>query len=281
MSLVDTALALATKGKPIFPVAQNKKPLVEWKPYQERIPTSQEVKEWWGKWPDANIGMATGHLSGWVIIDCDSEEAANRFIEEYPEAKDTLQVQTGRGKHYYFEFEEGIRNDAGKLLGLGIDIRGEGGFVIIPSSIHANGKPYRWLNKIKPIKLPDKLREILISRSKDGDQPKTLPPAIEGTIRVGERNPTLTSLAGTMRRRGMSESAILAALREENATKCESPLEDSELECIAKSVARYAPAEAKGRNGGIIRLIRLFRTPNGNQSPSLKTKPYMASREIL
>jgi len=160
MNKLDAALKYFKSGKPVFPTCWTKEgvcvfhrpkcehpgktPLVKWKPYQDNLPSEQEVTEWWTKWPNANIGLATGHLSGIVVIDCDSEEAANRFIEEYPEAKDTRQVQTGRGKHFYFKFEEGIRNDAGKLLGPGIDIRGEGGFVIIPPSIHANGKSYQW-----------------------------------------------------------------------------------------------------------------------------------------
>ena len=93
------------------------------------MPTKQEVQECWSKWPEANIGMATGHLSGVVVIDCDSEKATKRFIEAYPEAENTRQVETGRGRHFYFQFVEGIQNDAGKLLGPGIDVRGEGGFV--------------------------------------------------------------------------------------------------------------------------------------------------------
>lgn len=105
----DTALKYISSRKPVFPTCwtkmgvcffhkpkcehPGKTPLVKWKVYQDKLPTEQEVKEWWTKWTDANIGMTTGHLSGWVIIDSDSEEAANRFIEEYPEAKDTLFTQ--------------------------------------------------------------------------------------------------------------------------------------------------------------------------------------------
>jgi len=56
------------------------------------------------------------------------------------------------------------------------------------------------------------------------------------------RNASLTSLAGTMRRRDMDEVAILAALRETNRTRCLPPLPDAEVEGIARSVARYEPA---------------------------------------
>jgi len=243
--MVDSALKLVKAGKSVIPVSRTTKmPLVSWKGYQEQTPTEEQVKEWWTQFPDANLGMVTGHLSGLVVIDCDSEGAANRFIEEYPEAKDTLQVQTGRGKHYYFQYEEGIRNDVGKLLGTEIDIRGEGGFVILPPSIHSAGKAYEWLNKNKPIPLPTKLREVLLSRLKSTPANGSSNPEIAERIPQGQRNATLTSLAGTMRHRGMSEEAIRAALLVENSQKCDPPLREAEVEEIARSVARYEPGSA-------------------------------------
>lgn len=246
MNNLTAAMRLLKSGKPVFPVIRaTKKPYVSWKEYQNRLPTEEEVKAWWTKWPDANIGMATGHLSGLIVVDPDSQEATQDFIETYPEAKVTRQAQTGRegARHFYFINEPGITNDAGKLLGSGIDVRGEGGYVVLPPSIHANGKPYRWLNKNKPLPLPFKLKEILVNRSKDGKPSNGgLAQPVGEKISDHQRNVTLTSLAGTMRRRGMSERAILAALRVENASKCAPPIEESEVEAIAKSVAKYPPS---------------------------------------
>jgi hypothetical protein len=62
-----------------------------------------------------------------------------------------------------------------------------------------------------------------------------------GTIPVGQRNAYLTSLAGSMRRRGMSQSAIEAALFVENELKCDPPLPSDEIRGIAKSIMRYSP----------------------------------------
>jgi len=249
-SLADTALIYATKRKNIFPVARDKKPLVAWKEFQERIPTSQEVKEWWTKWPDANIGMATGHLSGWTVIDGDTAEAVNRFQETYPEARQTLQVQTGRdgARHFVFIHEPGIINDAGKLLGSGIDVRGEGGYVVIPPSIHANGKSYRWLNKNKPVALPDKLREILVSRSKDGDQPNgegqlerfNTPLALDGVLE-GQRDGTLFSLACKLRNADVPQDWA-EKLVSEAARNCQPPFPESiALEKVARAYQQYLP----------------------------------------
>jgi len=240
-SLVNVVLEILRQGFPLFPVDRStKKPLVRWRPYQDQPPTEGDAKEWWSKWPNANIGMATGHLSGFVVIDCDSEESTTRFIENYPEAKDTLQVQTGRGRHYYFEFEEFIRNDAGRIFGKGIDIRGEGGFVILPPSVHSNGKIYEWLNDSDPLPLPPSLKQTLTGYFKHEPGFKS-GEAPSDRIRGGQRNTVLTSLAGSMRQRGMTKEAIEAALHAEKRLRCESPLSDAEVTKIAQSIARYQP----------------------------------------
>ena len=236
MNPLDAALMHLRAGKPVFIVDRaTKKPLVAWKDYQDRLPTEREVKIWWTQYPDANMGMATGHLAGVVVIDCDSEAATNRFIDEHPEAKDTLQVQTGRGRHFYFEFEEGIRNDAGTLLGAGIDIRGEGGFVILPPSIHSNGKAYQWFNKNKPIPLPTGLKEVLVSRNRTGGpgvmvaetrhERFNTAQALAG-VPEGQRDETLFKLARKLRNanipRDMAERLI-----QEAAQNCQPPFPGS------------------------------------------------------
>ncbi len=236
-------LNLLKSGKPIFPVGQNKTPLITtWKPYQDRLPTEQEATQWWTRWPDANIGMATGRLSGVVVIDCDYRDAAERFLEEYPEAEKTQIATSGRGLHFYFRYEEGIRNGNG-TLGPRIDIRGQGGYVVVPPSIHANGKSYRYFNENQPLALPENLKDILLNHSggNGSKREQTIPP--EGRIPEGQRNNTLTSLAGTMRRRGMTQEAIEAALLAENSLRCDPPLEGAEVTRIAESVAKYPPGE--------------------------------------
>jgi len=258
--LLKAALGLLRTGKPVFPVCwtnrrglcipdgrqckhPGKVPLVQWKKYQDQLPTEKEVSQWWKKWPSANIAMPTGHLSSNIVIDCDSELAVKRFLKSYPEANNTRLVRTGNGGQFYFNTKADIRNDTGKLLGPKIDVRGQGGYVIIPPSVHRSGKPYRWINKNKPIPLPKRLKNILSNHSKTG-RPSN---ASHKSKRIGKRipestrNTSLTALAGAMRSRGMCEDAILAALQAENAAKCDPPLEVDEVGYIAKSIAKYDP----------------------------------------
>ncbi len=238
LSYLDETPRFIRQRKPIFPVDRaTKKPAVEWKVYQDRPPSKAEIMEWQRNKPGANIGMATGHLSNVVVIDCDSTESINRFINSYPEAQCTRQVATGRGRHFYFQHCDGVRNDAGRLLGAGIDVRGEGGFVVVPPSTHANGKQYQYINRNRPIPLPDRLKEVLSPKGNGSNGSHV----VEQPIKDGQRNDTLASMAGAMRRKGMSQDAMAAALQVENASRCDPTLPEAEVDKIARSIARYEP----------------------------------------
>jgi primase-like protein/bifunctional DNA primase/polymerase-like protein len=145
----------------------------------------------------------------------------------------TAEVATGSGgRHLYFH---GVI--AKGRLADGVDLQGEGSFVVAPPSRHASGRRYEWdggPGKSAPVGLPG---WVSIRTTTGARVAEPLP---EGPIPAGRRNAVLTSLAGSMRRRGSSEEAILAALRVENR-RCDPPLEDSELVKIAGSIARYAP----------------------------------------
>jgi len=242
-NLADEALEILLQGFPVIPVDRStKRPLVVWQRYQHHLPTEEQINDWWTRWPNANIGMITGRISGLVVVDTDSNEATSRFLSAYPEAQVTLQAETGRGRHFYFKWEVDIRNDAGRILGEGIDVRGEGGFVILPPSLHSNGKRYGWLNlnESEPQPLAQGLRDALTRHTtgRDNSQHESV-----GRIQEGERNDCLTSLAGTMRRRGMSPEAITAALLAENVQRCDPPLPESEVKRISDSVAQYEHEE--------------------------------------
>jgi len=191
--LLQTALAYLRAGKPVFSVdRETKRPLVAWREYQKRLPTEAKVRKWWSRWPEGNLGMATGHLSGVIVVDCDSPEAVQRFTETYPEAQTTKQVETGRGRHFYFRFTEGIHS--GKFS-LDVDIKAEGGLVVISPSLHANGTQYCDLNDNEPQPLPEALKEALTRRSSskgNNDNARVLP-ALE---RVLERLPGATPRNG-------------------------------------------------------------------------------------
>ena len=108
------------------------------------------IRRWWSRWPEANVAVRTGAVSGIVVLDVDPGHGGDATLDEllaqhgpFPSG---LVVATGSGgRHFYFTHPGGvIRNDAGRRLGAGLDIRSDGGYVIAPPSRHACGEPYTW-----------------------------------------------------------------------------------------------------------------------------------------
>lgn len=211
----------------------------------EATTDEQTAMQWWTGWPDANIGLATGDPSGIVVVDIDlpGMDTITNLERIHGDLSPTWAVETGSGGiHLYYRMPNAdIRNSAG-AVGPGIDIRGTGGYVIAPPSLHLSGRQYQWQDgwnprKVQMAQLPDWLLKKMIPVGV-----KQAPP-IPAVLKEGVRNSWLASGAGTMRRRGFSESAILAALKAENRARCKPPLDEGEVERIARSIHRYEPAE--------------------------------------
>ena len=238
---LTAALEYVGRGWAVIPLPhKSKKPVIPWAVYQTRRPTEGELRGWLGNGHASNLALVCGQVSGVMVLDVDGPdgEASIRGRELPP----TPAVKTGKGWHYYFRHPGGeIGNKAGMLPGL--DLRGNGGYVVLPPSVHPSGNAYEWTISPDDMPLADP-PAWLMSLLTAVNGPTPAAPAIGETIAAGGRNATLASLAGTMRRRNLSESAILAALLEENRARCVPPLSDDEVAAIAKSVARYTPATA-------------------------------------
>lgn len=205
-----------------------------------------KIAEWWTCWPKANIGVVTGRASGLLVIDIDGEEGKQSLDDlerRFGKLPTTLESSTGRGRHLYFQYPAGIsiRNSIGKLE-KGLDVRGDGGYVVAPPSDHVSGAEYKWVLETELAPMPVWTTKILA-------QPRHEASGNNGTggkISQGQRNGHLTSLAGVMRRSDMSVSAIEAALLEENNLRCDPPLRESEVRSIAQSIGRYGAALRPG-----------------------------------
>jgi hypothetical protein len=109
----------------------------------------EQIREWWARWPRANVAVRTGAISGLVVLDIDpqhgGEETRRSLLGQHPELGAVRTIRTGSGgRHLYFAHPGGtVHNDAGKRLGPGLDVRGDGGYVIAPPSRHAHGALYR------------------------------------------------------------------------------------------------------------------------------------------
>jgi hypothetical protein len=208
------------------------------------------IREWWTKWPDANVFIRTGKVGSrhLVVLDVDprhnGDDALAFLLLEHGDLPPTPVVKTGGGgTHLFFWSREPIKNSAG-VVGPGLDVRGEGGYVIAAPSNHVSGGLYEWDETAHPTQVP--IAEIpawLTAKAGVYRAKKVAEPGDLGAKIIGERNVALTQIAGAMRRPGIGEKAILAALRIVNEDRCHPPLDDWEVEKIARSVARY-PAGA-------------------------------------
>lgn len=246
ISPIDYALFYSQQGWQSFPCLPNdKKPMVRW----ADVATTEinMLTGWWDTTPNANIGIACGKRSGIVVLDVDTDHdgyESLRFLQEqHGRLPDTPVSRTGTGGEHIFFKHPGIEihNSAGKL-GPGLDVRGDGGYVVVPPSRHPNGKYYEWV--IKPSQtaladMPEWLIELLQEKKVIAEQPLDK----DGQIFAGGRNDALMKLAGSMRRKGHSEDGIFAALQIFNREHCNPQLTDGEVLAIARSVVRYDPQD--------------------------------------
>lgn len=120
-------------GFSIIPVGKDKRPLLgSWKEYQTRKPTIEEVEAWWKKYPEANIGIVTGKISGITVVDVDTYHGGDP--KPFPS---TYTVRTGNGGlQLYYKYNPGMTISANGYANMpGVDIRGDGGYVVAPPSI--------------------------------------------------------------------------------------------------------------------------------------------------
>jgi len=267
---LEEALEYTSKGMKVFPVhypiggkcsclkpeckSNGKHPMTH-TGLKEASNDLNQIKQWWISKPEANIGIATGKTSGIVVLDIDpkngGDESFKQMIKKYGELPKTPTVITGsKGNHFYFKSPDcEIKNKANLSNYSGIDIRGDGGYIVAPPSLHASGNRYEWLEghalgKIELADMPEWLIELTKQPNKSINQSKII--VNDNTdIPEGTRNNTLASIAGSFRQKGLGEEEIFVELQQYNRENCSPPLEDSEIRTIAHSLSKYPVNESE------------------------------------
>ena len=200
----------------IVPIQPSKKPYIRWADFQNRYPTREELDAWWGKWPDAMIGIVTGRISNLCVIDVDTEEGKDRINEILPDTFIAPTVRTPRGgEHYYCQYSDGLTNNAGSILGC--DLRAEGGYIVAPPSCNGNGNKYRWLDglHLNDIEIPSLPAAYIKRINKHCESKKTIvsdhtgPHQTTGDHRFftqGRRDDDLFTVAHSLLKEGLTES---------------------------------------------------------------------------
>jgi len=154
--LHDLVSGACSCGRPDCP-SPGKHPRVRWEPWQAQAPDVDRVRRWWQRWPNANIGVVTGAVSGVVVLDVDPRNGGDRSLFELERGRgplpDTVQTETGGGgRHVWFRHPGG--DIVSCVLAPGLELKGEGGLVVIPPSLHTSGRHYSWASGCTPENLP-------------------------------------------------------------------------------------------------------------------------------
>ena len=193
MSVLQTALAYASKQVRVIPIKQGEKrpPMQGWQNAATTNPAT--IRQWFeGQFKDCGLGIATGEFRDryLVVIDIDDRETykgsdtLNDLEQLHGKLPDTVEVITGSGgRHIYFLTDQPIRNEASGRLGVGIDIRAIGGQVLAPPTVHPNGRTYEWVEgksiaEHRPADMPLWMVLILTAKPAEETQPATQPTPI-------------------------------------------------------------------------------------------------------
>jgi Bifunctional DNA primase/polymerase, N-terminal/Primase C terminal 1 (PriCT-1) len=199
------------------------------------------INHWWSCFSYANVGLATGKV---VVLDVDprhdGDETLRALEDKHGPLPSTWRAITGGGGEHIFFSGVPIPNSVGQV-GAGLDIRGPGGYVVVPPSLHKSGRKYEWNVDFHPDEttlapIPDWLVALTAKPITDGGATDWSEFAVS-KIAEGSRNHSLAKLTGHLLRRYVDERLAVQLILSWNQTCCEPPLEHREVLAIVRSIA--------------------------------------------
>ncbi|RAU92488.1 hypothetical protein DQG13_27550 [Paenibacillus sp. YN15] len=170
------AIEYSLRGFSVFPLrAKSKVPALSkaqggWEPYSKQAATQEQIKRWWTDKPYNNIGIATGSVSGIIVLDIDTPDNPGEpdgyvslrvIMERFGPLPDTMHTKTGSGgTHYLFKHPGYTVPNFSMKKTIGIDLRGDGGYIVAPPSVHPNGNRYEWYGGSQIADMPNWLLEL-------------------------------------------------------------------------------------------------------------------------
>lgn len=231
---VEYATKYLRLGFSIIPVGTNKKPLLKWEEYQKRKPTQEEVSNWADKYKNLNIGIVTGSISGIVAVDIEAGGSTANLPM-------TILSQTGGGGyHFFYKHPQKPVKNAVRIKDK-TDIRGDGGYVIAPPSLHKSGNTYKWLRSPEQYQFAELPQWILITNVENDKVKIDWQKLITSETPEGTRNNTATQLVGKLLYHLPSElweDGAWPALKEWNINQNKPPLTEQELRATFESISK-------------------------------------------
>jgi hypothetical protein len=235
---------------PIKPRA--KVPMVTWQTYQTELADESQVLEWFTQWPDANVGIVTGKISGITVVDTDTDAGYGAVSKYLPPLFLTPTARTQKGgRHLYFKYVPGLSNKVRVIDG--VDVRGDGGFVVAPPSEGELGS-YEWIegSGLGMVDI-EEMPPALVAALKGGNGDTAGAPAPKPPVRVltpehlkaGSRNDTVYHFAISMVKGGITTKGELMTACVPIGTGCTPPLTEAEIGTICDSALKHVPSRIK------------------------------------
>ena len=266
--LLNEALRLeSVLGWHIIPIGKDKKPMIKWMEYQQKRPTIDQLKEWFTNPQVVGMAVITGRASGVIALDFDIKHG--RTSKEFFIPPTVCARSGGGGEHFFFKYPGyEVKNTAGALFGEGVDIRGDGGYIVLSPSLHSSGKKYEWL--VSPTATED-LNDApawLLEKLRDDNHIKDTDWAALTTSIVGEgsRNWTHTKLIGKILHDlspELWEACGWPAIRAWNAAHAEPPTPEKELRATWESLKEkqsLKPENKEERENVSDKILRIILT---------------------
>ena len=250
---IDFALDYASRGLAVFPIREKAKTPLTQNGFHDATIKHTQIQTWWRQYPNANIGIATGKVSQIWVLDIDGEQgelslhALEKINGKLPSSLEV--ISGGGGRHIYFNmpFNATIKCNAG-VIGKGLDVRGDGGYIIAPPSMHPSGKHYEWLvDSAHEISYAPEWLINLVCQKNSPTKAQNI--ALDWAefsrgVDEGGRNDALTRLSGKLLGYRLDPYLCLYLLSAWNEARCNPPLPNDE---VIKTYLSIAQKEAVKR----------------------------------
>lgn len=254
--VLRAALEFLARGWSVLPLRpREKRPLIRWEALQKTRPTLADITEWYRRWPNANVGIVTGEISNLIVLDIDPKHGGDNALEllgrRFGALPRTVEARTGGGgRHLYFAHPGGfIRNRAGLVQG--IDLRGDGGYIVAPPSVHPSGESYVWISGLSPAQIAlAPLPRWLISPLAGPRIGRSLADwrrLVRDGVIQGQRNSTIASLTGHLLWHGVDPDVVNELMLAWNRVRCRPPLDDAEVVQVVASIVRLHVEEERAQ----------------------------------
>ena len=262
--LLDAALAYAARGMSVIPLKpQDKRPLLtSWKDYQSKRMGVGDMRGFWKEQPDANIGLVTGAISGVTVVDVDGNEGVESLRDAGLYLPETYTVQTPKGFHYYYKYNNLFKTGAGFLKN--VDVRNDKGYVVAPPSevgnkaysvIRDNGGEFAEFGVVPEQFLSSRKGTVsddgMISQSNGNAMEPWIAQAITNGAPEGQRDETAIRLAGYFWSRGVPEDIIKATVTQ-FASNCTPPMSEQDVARVVRSATSYEQTKVRNFTEGKI-----------------------------